>query len=58
MRWAGRVARMRRGEVHAGFRWGDVREGYHVEDIGVDGNVVLKWFFSKQEEGMTGLIWR
>jgi hypothetical protein len=36
MRWVGHVAHMgeRRG---AGFWWGNVREGDHVEDLGVDG---------------------
>jgi hypothetical protein len=26
MRWAGHMARMGRGEVRAGFWWGDLRE--------------------------------
>jgi hypothetical protein len=35
-----------RGEVHTGFLWGDLWEGDHVEDPGVDG-IILKWIFKK-----------
>jgi len=31
------------GEVHTGFWWG--RD--HLKDIGVDGKIILKWFFKK-----------
>jgi hypothetical protein len=31
MRWVGHVARTGRGEVHAGFWWGNLREGDHLE---------------------------
>jgi hypothetical protein len=34
------VARM--GEVFTGFWWGDLREGDHLEDRGVDGRIILK----------------
>jgi hypothetical protein len=47
MRWAGHVARMGGGEVHTGFWWGDLREGDHLEDLGVDGRIILKWIFKK-----------
>jgi hypothetical protein len=36
-----------RGEVHRGFWWGNLREGDHLEDLGVDGSIVLKWIFEK-----------
>jgi hypothetical protein len=34
-----------RGEVHTGFWWGNLREGDHLEDQGVDGRVILKLIF-------------
>jgi hypothetical protein len=34
-----------RGEVHIGLWWRDTREGDHLEDLGVDGKVILKWIF-------------
>ena len=36
MRWVGHVERMGR-EVHTGFRWKNLRERDHLEDIGTDG---------------------
>jgi hypothetical protein len=29
------------GQVHTGFLWGDLREGDHFEDVGVDGRIIL-----------------
>ena len=30
------------GEVHVGFRWGDLRERDHLDDIDVDGKIILQ----------------
>jgi hypothetical protein len=41
-----------RGEVHTGFWWGDLREGDHLEDPGIDERIILKWISKKWDGGM------
>jgi hypothetical protein len=43
LRWAGHVARM--GEKRGAYRvrWGDLMEKEHLEDLDVDGRIILKW---------------
>jgi hypothetical protein len=41
MRLAGNVARMRREEMHAKFCWGSLRGRDNLEDVGVDGRIIL-----------------
>jgi hypothetical protein len=41
--------------VHAGLWWGDLRETVHVEDLGVDGRIILKYIFKKW--GWTDMKW-
>ena len=33
-------------EVHTEFRQGDLREGAHLEYLGIDGRIILKWIFN------------
>ena len=41
-----------REEVHTGFCWGNVRERDHLQDLGVDGNIILKFIVKKRDRGM------
>jgi len=36
-----------RGAVYTGFWWGNLREGDHLGDPGVDGRIILRWIFRK-----------
>ena len=45
-------------EVQTGFWWGDLTERDHLENLGVDGRMILKFIFKKWDgEAWTGLIW-
>jgi hypothetical protein len=47
-----------RGEVQAGFWWGNVREEHHWEDPGINRKIILEWIFKKWDVGTwTRLIW-
>jgi hypothetical protein len=40
------------GERHKGFWGGKLRERYHLEDTGIDGQIILKLVFKKYDESM------
>jgi hypothetical protein len=35
------------GEICEGFWWEDLSERDHLEDLSVDGRIILKWIFKK-----------
>jgi hypothetical protein len=37
----------RRGQAYTGFWLGNLREGEHFGDQGVDGRIILRWIFRK-----------
>jgi hypothetical protein len=43
---------MGKREVHTEFWWGDLREGDHFGDPGVEGRITLKWIFKTWDGGM------
>jgi hypothetical protein len=45
-----------RGEVHTGFWWRNLREGYHLEDPGADGRIILKSIFEKWDGGVDWIV--
>jgi hypothetical protein len=58
MRWAGFVVPMGKVEVYAGFWWGDLRERGHLEDPGLDGNIIVRWICRKCDvRAWTRSIW-
>ena len=44
--------------MYAGFWWGDLREREHLEDLDIDGRILIKCIFKVARAGArTGLIW-
>ena len=41
----------RGGNVHTGFWWGNPRERDHLEDLSIDGRIILIWIFRKWDGG-------
>ena len=35
------------GEVYTWFWWEDIKERNHLEDLGLDVKLILKWVFKK-----------
>jgi hypothetical protein len=47
------------GKVLTGSWWGKLIERDHLEELCIDGKIILKWIFKKCDGGgaWTGLIW-
>jgi len=45
-------------EMHREFWWGSLRQRDHLEVVGEDGKIILKWIFNKnnEERDWTGLV--
>jgi hypothetical protein len=43
--------------MHTGLRWKDLRERDHLENLGIEGRIIVKWGFKKWDgEAWYGLI--
>jgi hypothetical protein len=42
--------------VYTGFLWGNLREGDHLEDLGIGGRIILKRIFERLDGGR-GMDW-
>ena len=46
------------GMWHTGIWWGNLKEMYHLEDLGIDMCIILKWIWKKGSgRPWVGLIW-
>jgi hypothetical protein len=46
------------GEVPTGFWWGHMMERDHLEELGINGKMILKWIVKKCDgKEWTGLLW-
>jgi hypothetical protein len=44
----------KKGGLHKRF-WGKSEGKNHLEGLGVDGRIILKWIFKKRDGGMDGI---
>jgi hypothetical protein len=42
--------------VHTGFYWGILKEEDHLEELGIDGRIVLKWILERWDGGIKDWI--
>lgn len=48
----------RREQVYTAFWWENQRERGHLEDLGVDGRIILKPTFKKSDAAWTRFVWQ
>ena len=48
------MAHMRDSRGTYRFWWWDLRERHHLEDLGTDGGIILKYIFNKWKEEREG----
>jgi hypothetical protein len=54
----GQAARIGKKRVYIGFWWGKLKERRHLQDLCVDGRIILKCILEKNRDILwTGLIW-
>ena len=41
-----------RGKAYTLFWWGNLSEGDHLGDPGIDGRIIFRWIFRKGDGGM------
>jgi hypothetical protein len=54
IRWVGHVARLGIEEVHTGLWRVNLKVTDHLEDLGIDGRIILKWIFKKYDGAVLG----
>ena len=42
--------------MHTGYWWGNMKEKFHLEDLGVDGNITLKRVLNKRNWRESGMF--
>jgi hypothetical protein len=47
IRWAGHVECMGNNQMRAGLWLENEKHGDHLEDLGVDGRIILQWILNK-----------
>jgi len=47
MRWVGHVACMGRTEMYTGYWCRNLEDTHHLDYLGTDGKIILRWIFKK-----------